>query len=204
MKVIHLRDWEPRTATVAERDDDVDRGLLRRMAGGDHSALEQLYMRYHRRLARFLTRLTYRYELAEEVINDTLWLVWQQADTFRGASRVSTWIMGIAYRRALATLRHVSVRPGVMAIDEPNEPRDPATEVEHRQLLDRALALLPVEQRVVLELTYYLGHSCEEIAEITDCPVNTVKTRMFHARRKLRDALPALSGHTEDGDEARA
>jgi RNA polymerase sigma-70 factor (ECF subfamily) len=47
---------------------------------------------------------------------------------------------------------------------------------------------------MVLELTYLLGHSCEEIAAITDCPVNTVKTRMFHARRKLRELLPALSG----------
>jgi len=82
----------------------------------------------------------------------------------------------------------------VMAIDGPNEPRDPATDVEHRQLLDRALAMLPLEQRMVLELTYYLGHSCEEIAEITECPVNTVKTRMFHARRKLRELLPRLSG----------
>jgi len=194
MNVVNLRDWEPTAASGAERDDNLDRGLLQRIAAGDHGALETLYNRYHRRLARFLTRLTYRYELAEEVINDTLWLVWQQAGDFRGASRVSTWIMGIAYRRTLAALRHVSVRPGVMAIDEPSEPRDPATDVEHRQLLDRALAMLPLEQRMVLELTYYLGHSCEEIAEITECPVNTVKTRMFHARRKLRELLPGLSG----------
>lgn len=194
MNVVNLRDWETTAARGAERDDTLDRTLLQRISTGDHGALEALYNRYHRRLARFLTRLTYRYELAEEVINDTLWLVWQQAGEFRGASRVSTWIMGIAYRRTLAALRHASVRPGVMGIDEPNEPQDPATEVEHRQLVDRALATLPLEQRMVLELTYYLGHSCEEIAEITDCPVNTVKTRMFHARRKLRELLPGLSG----------
>ncbi|HSE13344.1 MAG TPA: RNA polymerase sigma factor, partial [Rudaea sp.] len=63
-----------------------------------------------------------------------------------------------------------------------------------KDLLDRALATLPPEQRLVVELTYCLGHSCEEIATITDCPVNTVKTRMFHARRKLRELLPGLSG----------
>ena len=56
-------------------------------------------------------------------------------------------------------------------------------------LLDRALAQLPIEQRLVLEFTYYMDHSCEEVAEIMECPVNTVKTRMFNARRKLRVIL---------------
>ncbi len=175
-------------------DEVHERQLLQRIAAGDRAALEELYLAYHRRLARFLVRLTYRHELAEEIINDTLWIVWQRSGEFRGASRVSTWIVGIAYRRALQTLRHVSVRPGVAAIDEPADPADPADEVERRDLLDRALATLPPEQRLVLELTYVLGHSCEEIATITDCPVNTVKTRMFHARRKLRELLPGLSG----------
>jgi RNA polymerase sigma-70 factor (ECF subfamily) len=194
MKLVHSQDQQQETHSGSVPDDAHDRSLLKRITARDHAALEVLYTQYHRRLARFLTRLTYRYELAEEIINDTLLLVWQRADEFRGASRVSTWIIGIAYRRALATLRHVSVRPGVMGIDEPAEPIDPATEIEQRQLLDRALATLPLEQRLVLELTYFLGHSCEEIAEITDCPVNTVKTRMFHARRKLRQLLPGLSG----------
>jgi RNA polymerase sigma-70 factor (ECF subfamily) len=175
-------------------DEARERRLLQRIAAGDRAALEEMYLAYHRRLARFLVRLTYRHELAEEIINDTLWIVWQQAGEFRGASRVSTWIVGIAYRRALQTLRHVSVRPGVAAIDEPAEPEDPADEVERRDLIDRALATLPPEQRLVLELTYVLGHSCEEIATITDCPLNTVKTRMFHARRKLRELLPGLGG----------
>lgn len=175
-------------------DDAHDLALLRRVAAGERSALEELYTRYHRRLARFLTRVTLRYELAEEIINDTLWIVWQSAGEFRAASRVSTWIVGIAYRRALKTMRHASVRPHATALDEPIEQEDPASEFERRELLDRALATLPLEQRLVLELTYYLGHSCEEIAVITDCPVNTVKTRMFHARRKLRQLLPDLSG----------
>ena len=71
---------------------------------------------------------------------------------------------------------------------------DPQDTVEQRQLLDRALASLPLEQRLALELTCYLGHSCEEVAAITDCPVNTVKTRVFHARRKLQQLLPSLAG----------
>jgi len=183
-----------RPATIGRDDDARDRALLRRIAARDRAALEELYTLYHRGLARFLTRITYRYELAEEIINDTFWIVWQHAGEFRGASRVSTWIVGIAHRRALATLRHASVRPDVMLEGTAGTASDPQDTVEQRQLLDRALASLPLEQRLALELTCYLGHSCEEVAAITDCPVNTVKTRVFHARRKLQQLLPSLAG----------
>jgi RNA polymerase sigma-70 factor (ECF subfamily) len=184
----------PERAAVAGRDDARDRALLVRIAARDRGALEELYTLYHRGLARFLTRVTYRYELAEEIINDTFWIVWQHAGEFRGASRVSTWIVGIAHRRALATLRHASVRPDVVLEGTAGTASDPQDTVEQRQLLDRALASLPLEQRLALELTCYLGHSCDEVAAITDCPVNTVKTRVFHARRKLQQLLPSLAG----------
>lgn len=194
MKLVGQCDSPPGPNHRAGPDDVRDFSLVQRVAERDRLALEELYHLYHRRLARFLTRVTYRYELAEEIINDTLWIVWERAGEFRGASRVSTWIVGIAYRRALATLRHVSVRPSVTGRHDPDEIDDPMSGIEQRDLLDHALAALPLEQRLILELTYYLGHSCEEVAAITDCPVNTVKTRMFHARRKLRDLLPKLSG----------
>src|SRR6185312_15399922 len=90
--------------------------LLGRIAGHDSAALKELYFLYHRRLARFLTRLTPRAELAEEIINDTFWVVWQRAGDFRGASLVSTWILGIAYRRALKSLKRL--RPTLAAEDE--------------------------------------------------------------------------------------
>jgi RNA polymerase sigma-70 factor (ECF subfamily) len=183
-----------RPATIGRDDDARDLALLRRIAARDRTALEELYTLYHRGLARFLTRITYRYELAEEIINDTFWIVWQHAGEFRGASRVSTWIVGIAHRRALATLRHASVRPDVVLEGTAGTASDPQDTVEQRQLLDRALASLPLEQRLALELTCYLGHSCDEVAAITDCPVNTVKTRVFHARRKLQQLLPSLAG----------
>ena len=169
-----------------------ERELLRRISLGDRDAFRDLYLRYHRRLARFLTRLTHRYEDAEEIINDTLWIVWQRAGEFRDASQVSTWIMGIAYRRALKLLRRSATHARVMALEISNdEPTatDAVQALEERQLLERGLAQLPLEQRLVLEFTYYLDRSCEEIAEIMECPVNTVKTRMFNARRKLRTFL---------------
>jgi RNA polymerase sigma-70 factor (ECF subfamily) len=55
--------------------------------------------------------------------------------------------------------------------------------------LDRALAMLSPEQRAVIQMTYYLGYSCRDIAQVMDCPVDTVKTRMFYARRRLRTLL---------------
>jgi RNA polymerase sigma-70 factor (ECF subfamily) len=180
---------------------DLERELLRRVSAGDRDAFRDLYLRYHRRLARFLTRLTNRYEDAEEIINDTLWIVWQRAGEFRNASRVSTWIMGIAYRRALNMIRRASTHERAMRLEIAETEAavsDSAQALEQRQLLDSGLAELPLEQRLVLEFTYYLDHSCEEIAEIMDCPVNTVKTRMFNARRKLRTILSHAAPGTEN------
>lgn len=169
-----------------------ERALLARISVGDRDAFRELYLHYHQRLARFLTRVTRGYEDAEEIINDTLWIVWQRAADFRGASQVSTWIMGIAYRRALNVIRRAAVHQRVMALQAlESEPvvGDLGDALAQRQMLDFALAQLPLEQRLVLEFTYYLDHSCEEIADIMECPVNTVKTRMFNARRKLRAIL---------------
>jgi RNA polymerase sigma-70 factor, ECF subfamily len=169
-------------------------GLMHRIAKGDRAAFKELYLLYHRRLARFLTRLTTRYDVAEEIINDTFWVVWQRAADFRGASQVSTWIMGIAYRRGLKTLRSLQPLPSTLDPEWESAVEEPWKPAEMQEWLAAALARLPLEQRLVLELAYHLGHSCEEIAAIMECPVNTVKTRMFHARRKLKPLLLQLAG----------
>ena len=172
--------------------------LLRQVAAGDRTAFKELYLIYHRRLARFLMRMTSRHDLIEEVINDTLWTVWLKAGDFRGDSLVSTWIVGITYRRALKALRrHGAPRP--MLVEEVAVARPAQQEDENRQWLGQALAELPLEQRMVMEFSYLMGHSCEEIAQIMQCPVNTVKTRMFHAREKLRRSLPRLAGSNQTG-----
>lgn len=176
----------------ARSGNDRERELIFKVGRGDRDAFRELYLHYHRRLARFLTRLTHRQEDAEEIINDTLWIVWQRAREFRDASQVSTWIMGIAYRRALNMIRRAATHERVMALESAETEAavsDSGQATENRQLLNFALAQLPLEQRLVLEFTYYLDHSCEEVAEIMECPVNTVKTRMFNARRKLRAIL---------------
>jgi len=173
-----------------------ERKLLRRIAARDGEAMREFYLLYYRRLARFLRRMTRRHDLVDEIVNDALFVVWQKAGDFRGDSRVSTWIMGIAYRRGLNLLRaeYRADERMVFPTTEDQHLRDPVAEQSDlAELLERALESLSSDHRAVLELTYHLGHSCGEIAAIMDCPVNTVKTRMFHARNKLRTLVPALA-----------
>src|SRR6201999_3247971 len=125
--------------------------LIRRIAEGDRKAFEELYGLYHRRLARFLPRLTSRYDVAEEVINDTFYIVWRKAGDFRGDSQPSTWILGIAYRKARNAFRSSS---RILAMENPDAPPPPLTSDEPmraeelRDWLVRALGQLPVEQRL--------------------------------------------------------
>src|SRR6201986_3391893 len=172
-----------------------DRELLLAVADGDRRALEELYLGYHRGLARFLSRFSTGYENIEEIINDTFMVVWQNAKSFRNASQVSTWVIGIAYRTALKSLRRQKNHAGARSLEDyPEQTVDPTSDAEVNDWLKRGMSQLPIEQRLTLELAYHMGHSLEEIAAITDCPVGTVKARMFHAREKLRQYLPTLSG----------
>jgi RNA polymerase sigma-70 factor (ECF subfamily) len=172
-----------------------DSALLVAVAAGDRYALEELYLSYHRRLARFLSRFTPRYENVEEIINDTFMVVWQNAKDFRNASQVSTWIIGIAYRTALKSFRRQKNHNAACSLEDyPEQTVDPTLDAEVHDWLKHGLSRLPIEQRLTLELAYHMGHSLEEIAAITQCPVGTVKARMFHAREKLRQYLPALGG----------
>lgn len=197
---------ETRTSEHEAKGDAADVALLTRVANGDRKAFEALYERYYHPLLRFIYRMTGDLDGAQEAINDTMLVVWQKASTFGGRSRVSTWIIGIAYRKALKLSqrsRRWWTRFKAAEWSETFEPGDAApghTEMtETRELLDRALRALPPRQRAVVELTHYYGYSYEEIATIVDCPVNTVKTRMFHAKARLRDVMAALD---EDGRES--
>jgi RNA polymerase sigma-70 factor (ECF subfamily) len=184
-------------AVARPHTDSTERELLERIARAkDQDAFRTLYGNYYQRLSRLLARMSVRREDIEEVINDTFWVVWTKAAEFRGASQLSTWIIGIAYRRALNALRRAKLRP---VADEPFDEDSISVgsseeEETNQQWLSLALERLPVEQRMALELTYTLGHSCEEVAAILDCPVNTVKTRLFRAREALKQVLPELAG----------
>jgi RNA polymerase sigma-70 factor (ECF subfamily) len=186
----------PRAASGPATDAS-ERELLERIARAkDQAAFRTLYGNYYQRLSRLLARMSVRREDIEEVINDTFWVVWTKASEFRGASQLSTWIIGIAYRRALNALRRAKLRPvSDQPFDEDSVSVESTDDAEtDQQWLSQGLTRLPVEQRMALELTYTLGHSCEEVAAILDCPVNTVKTRLFRARETLKQILPELAG----------
>jgi RNA polymerase sigma-70 factor (ECF subfamily) len=172
---------------------------MSRIAQRDQLALNEIHLRYHGRITRFVRRWALSGELADEISNETLWIVWQNAARFRGASSVSTWILGIANNLRRKTLQRQG-RAGAWqtlscdGADGADGVYEPGVQTEVSEWVALALSRLPAEQRVVIELAYNLGHSCQEIAETVNCPVNTVKTRMFHGRRRLKKLLPELAG----------
>jgi len=183
----------------SDSEDRVDAELLARVADGDRSALGELYSRYFHEILRFIYRITGDAESAQEGVNDVMLVVWRNAAKFAGRSRVSTWIIGIAYRKALKLLdisQRWAMRFKAAEFSENIEPGTSGEELTDdralRELVHKAMQQLSPKQRAVVELTYVHDCSYEEIAAIVDCPVNTVKTRMFHARAKLRRALGML------------
>jgi RNA polymerase sigma-70 factor (ECF subfamily) len=174
---------------------DDDRDFITRVAIGDREAFHALYVKYRWRLACFIARTSWRHEDVEEITNDTFMIVWRNAGKFRHASQVSTWILGIAYRTALKSLRRQRRHAfNVPFEDAPEQSTDPMVEMEMHDWLTRGLEQLPLDQRLTLQLGYQLGLCLEEIAAITEAPIGTVKARQFHARLKLRRCLPALGG----------
>jgi RNA polymerase sigma factor (sigma-70 family) len=177
---------------------DEDTGLIGQVAAGDRHAFEVLYRAYFHRLTRFLNRMTRSVQLIEEIVNDVMLVVWQKAGSFDGSCKVSTWVFAIAYRKACKAL-HKLDEPLDYSADAQVSAQDGQPERQFEQLcmahaLDDALDTLPLAQRAAFQLTFYHDMSCAEIADIMDCPVNTVKTRLFHARRRL---APLFEGQLE-------
>ena len=176
----------------------VERELLERIKAHDVDAFERLYRMYQPRLARFLINFVKRPQLVEEVLDDTMMVVWQTAASFRGTSKLSTWVFAIAYRKALkAKMRWPDpVEDDERDIRVSNDP-GPDGELQRSRIHDAltaAMTKLSAEQRAVVDLTYFHDLSYREIADIVSCPVDTVKTRMFHARRRLKQALSGTLG----------
>ena len=184
---------------AAPSRNEADLLLLERIGQGDRVALRELHDAYYYPVLRFMQRITRSLELAQEGVNDVMLTVWRNGTSFGRRSSVSTWIMGIAYHKALKALasrQRWSSRFGFHIDDFEDRSEVVVDEDEQRDLretLHKALEALSPAQRAVVELTYYGGYSYDEIAAIMECSVNTVKTRMFYARAKLRKALPALA-----------
>jgi RNA polymerase sigma-70 factor (ECF subfamily) len=173
-----------------------DEVLIGRIAGGDRLAMQVLFARHHVRVFRFVVRLVKNESTAEDLISDVFLDVWRQAGRFEGRSAVSTWLLSIARFKALSALRR---RPDEAldeetagAIEDPSDDPEIALEKKDKStLIRKCLSGLSAEHREVVDLVYYHEKSVEEVAEIVGIPENTVKARMFYARKKLAELLKA-------------
>ena len=179
-----------------------ERHLIAEAANGNGKAFEQLYQLYFDRLYQFIFHITRRHDYIEEIINDVMYVVWEKASTYDQTCRPSTWILGIAYLKALKSIEQSLIREdrSVEFNDEldyfPNPAAQWVSQLEISNWLEAGFDSLSPEQRAVVEMTYYQGLHYSEIAEIMQCPENTVKTRMFHARKILAKLLPELKGRS--------
>ena len=173
-----------------------DEALIGRIATGDKVAMQVLFARHHVRVYRFVLRLVRDQTKAEDLISEVFLDVWRQAGKFEARSAVSTWLLAIARYKALSALRR---RPDeelddetAAAIEDPGD--DPETALEKKdkgEILRKCLTALSPEHREIIDLVYYHEKSVEEVAEIVGIPQNTVKTRMFYARKRLSELLKA-------------
>ncbi len=178
--------------TMISSNDDLI--LVRRIASGDEAALQQLYATFGQRLYAYALRLTADPATAEDVVQESLVVVWQSARRFRGEGRVLTWLLGIVHHKALNAMRGVR-----RWVDEPEEgaelpagdplPDEEFVRREQQRSVRAGLAQLSPEHRAVLELVFYQGLSLKEASEVCDCPVGTIKSRLNYAKSHLRGVL---------------
>jgi RNA polymerase sigma-70 factor (ECF subfamily) len=173
--------------------DDV---LIGRIATGDRLAMQVLFARHHVRVYRFVLRLVRDESVAEDLISEVFLDVWRQAGRFEGRSQVSTWLLAIARFKALSALRR---RPDeelddetAEAIEDPSDDPEVALDKKDKSAaIRKCLVKLSAEHREIIDLVYYHEKSVEEVAQIVGIPENTVKTRMFYARKRLAELLKA-------------
>jgi RNA polymerase sigma-70 factor (ECF subfamily) len=171
-----------------------DEILIGRIAGGDRLAMQALYARHHVKVFRFVLRLVRNEASAQDLISDVFLDVWRQAARFEGRSAVSTWILAIARFKALSSVRRrkeaqLDEEEAERIEDEADTPEVALQKKDTGEVLRQCLAKLSPDHREIIDLVYYHEKSVEEVAEIVDIPENTVKTRMFYARKKLAELL---------------
>jgi RNA polymerase sigma-70 factor (ECF subfamily) len=176
---------------------DID--LLAAAGSGDPAAFELLYDRYERRVYNYVRSFVRQPALAEEVVIDTMLAVWHGARSFTRASRVSTWILGIARHKALDAVRKAGRQGADLALDQAETLVDPAESpvdgidrTVNAQLMQRAIAQLSTDHQEILRLAFYEDLPYAEIAALLAIPDNTVKTRVYYAKQQLRGCLEKL------------
>lgn len=173
-----------------------ERALLSSIARGDKRAFEELYVRHCIRVHRLLERMMGNRAMAEEVLNEVFLAVWQSAGRYEGRSEPLTWLLSIAHNKAVSGMRRR--RDANASLDEAAEIED-ATDTpdvivqkeDKGAIMRHCINALSLDHRTILDLVYYQERSISEAAEILGIPEGTVKTRVFHARKKLSELLLA-------------
>jgi RNA polymerase sigma-70 factor, ECF subfamily len=185
---------------MVEVTNEADAVLVRAVAGGDRESLARLYDRYGGSMMAVGLRILGERREAEDLLHDVFLEVWRQAadyDASRGTVRA--WMLMRMRSRALDRRKSAGFQRVVSiedrAVPEPRTPptEDPALEPD-REAVRRALADLPPDQRVVLELGYFEGLSSSEIATRIAVPIGTVKSRVAAALAKLRGCMKEVGG----------
>lgn len=181
-------------------DNDEVLRLLVRIGQGDEAAFRELYRAFSRRLYAYVIRKLGNEAQAEEIVADTLYEVWKAPARFRGESQFSTWIIGIARNKVLMAFRSRkpdAVYEDLQEIAEVIASQDAGAfeqlaQRQRREGVQHCMERLSDDHREAIHLVFYEGMSLAEVAQVQSCPENTVKTRLFHARQKLRNCLKLL------------
>ena len=179
-------------------DNEMALELLRGIEAKDSQALRKMHGLLGKRIYTFAVRFTRDVDLANQVVTDTLHDVWRFPGRFNGKSKVSTWILAIAKHKSLHALRqrhssHVDLEDITETIaSESGDPESSSVNAERMTALWRCIERLPDAHRECLHLAFYEGMALAEVAEVQKVPENTVKTRLFHARKKLHACLQGV------------
>ena len=173
-----------------------DEALIARIASGDRLAMQVLFARPHVRVYRFVLRLVRDRSKTEDLISEVFLDVWRQADRFEGRSAVSTWLLAIARFKALSALRRkpeegLDEDAALEIEDLADNPEVTLEKKDRSAVIRKCLMGLSAEHREIIDLVYYHEKSVQEVAKIVGIPENTVKTRMFYARKKLAETVKA-------------
>ena len=174
------------------KDRDVD--LMERLKNGDQSAMQVLYTRHYQRIYRFILRQLKDETMAEDIVNEVFLDCWRSASKFEGRSSVTTWLTAISYNKSISYLRkrkeaQMGDGQAEAMVDDADSPQTELMKGDKGDKIRSAISKLSKQHAAVIDLAYYHEMSINEIAEVLDVPANTIKTRLFHARKNLHEIL---------------
>jgi RNA polymerase sigma-70 factor (ECF subfamily) len=192
---------------------DSDRLLVERAVAGDQRAYELLVIKYQRRIERLIGRMVRDVDLVQDIAQETFLSAWRALHQFRGDARFYTWLYRIAVNTAKKSLMELKRDPivtdaALRSADDDDETSHreneltsestPETELAAREIaaaVNEALETLPDDLRQAVTLREIEGLSYEEIAEAMNCPIGTVRSRIFRAREAISAKVKPLLSH---------